>query len=135
MIQNAGSTPLNQVSYLDSYEKSVFRLGDNTSYSVLNESGVITGSGTLNELTEGEFDFQFDNLSIPAGKSITLRYSLFVSSISFGKFKVGILETDDIYGDVSMNANAICGEEEIMWKSVQPAPRSYEKIKKEIVPK
>lgn len=58
-----------------------------------------------------------------------------MNSISFGKFKVGILETDDAYGDVSMNANAICGEEEIMWKSIQPAPRSYEKIKKEIVPK
>ena len=43
----------------------------------------------------------------------------------YGKFKVGILETDDMYGDVSMNANAICGDEEILWKTIDPRPRSY----------
>jgi hypothetical protein len=42
------------------------------------------------------------------GQKITIKYLLKANAISVGKFHVGVLETDDIYGDVSMNANSVC---------------------------
>lgn len=94
--------------------------------------GNLIGSGSLKELTEGEFDYQFDGLRIPANENITIKYELKANAISVGKFHVGILETDDIYGDVSMNANAICGEQEILWKTIVPTPRTYTRTLKDI---
>lgn len=100
--------------------------------STLNPKNII-GSGSLKELTDGEFDYQFETYKIPAGESIIIQYGLTTNAVSVGKFHVGLLESDDAYGDVSMNANAICGDQEILWKTIPPVPRTYTRTLKEIV--
>ncbi len=132
-IKNTSSTPLTGASYLDKYEKNVFQEGKNDSYTIYGSSGSTAGSGSLNKLTEGEFDYQFDQLRIPANEKIIIKYGLTANAISVGKFHVGILDPDDTYGDVSMNANAICGEQEILWKTIVPTPRTYTRTLKDIV--
>lgn len=50
---------------------------------------------------------------------------------------VGLLEKgevgDDIYGDISLSPNNMCGGDLIMWRSVPPYPRSYEKGSKQFI--
>ncbi len=53
------------------------------------------------------------------------------NALAFGKFRVGLLESDDQFGDVAMNANGLCGEAEVLWKTVDPRPRSYTRTVKE----
>lgn len=83
---------------------------------------------------DGEFDYRFEGIGLLSGESIRIQYEITTNALRFGKFKAGLLETDDIYGDVSMNANSLCGNEEILWKSIPPGPRTYEKTLKEIIP-
>ncbi len=130
-ITNTSSSTLAGVSYLDSNEKNVFKLSENTGYTIADNNGSVSQSGSLNSLVDGTFDYQFDNLSIPAGSNRVIHYEMLANSLAFGQFHVGIFETDDSYGDVTLNGNAICGEQEIEWKST--AIRSYNRIEKAIV--
>jgi uncharacterized repeat protein (TIGR01451 family) len=137
-IKNLGPLPLTNVSYLDRYEKNIFQSSTQNRYTVYQNTqndavkGHVIGRGSLTELADGEFDYQFDQLSIPSNESISITYELKANAVAVGKFHVGVLETDDIYGDVSMKANAICGEQEILWKTVTPTPRSYLRTLKDV---
>jgi hypothetical protein len=130
VLSNETGAPLNGVSYLDSNERNVFREGDALQYSVFGSGGSVIKQGELQPITSGDFDYQFDGLSLPSGGKLTIQYEIVASALSYGKFRVGIFETDDVYGDVALNGNAVCGDEEIVWKSTTPAPRSYIRVKR-----
>lgn len=82
-------------------------------------------------MTEGDFDYGFDFPSIAPGESIKIQYLVSATPSAFGKMGVGLLEKgesgDDIYGDISLSPNNMCGGELMMWRSVEPYARSYEK--------
>lgn len=105
-ITNSGATDLSGVEYLDSFDTTVFSVPDVTEYSILSDAGSLSGS--LNSLTESDFTFHFKGMSIGAGRSAIIQYEVTANALKYGTFKVGILETDDQYGDVSMNANSLC---------------------------
>lgn len=127
-LTNSGSTPLTDVEYLDSFDTTLFSVPDSSDYSILSDAG--TSTGKISPLTDGDFIFHFKGMSIGAGRSAIIQYEITANALKYGTFKVGILETDDTYGDVAMNANSLCGDEELLWKST--AVRSYEKTLKKI---
>lgn len=124
-ITNSGTTRLRNVAYLDALERKLFTEGDAATYRI--EAPGLTKTGALESLTNSNFDFLFDGFSLNPGDTAKITYVVKTLPVSFGKFLVGKLETDDAYGDVAMRANNICGEAMTVWKSVQPYPRSYEK--------
>lgn len=128
-ITNSGSKALNNVSYLDSNDSTVFKLGDNRLY--VRKIGSATFTGTLVESADEGFDLVFDGFSLEPKEKAVITYELVANPLGLGKFNVGRLESDDIYGDVSMNSSGVCGKGEVEWKSTNPAPRNYEKINKE----
>lgn len=129
-LTNTGTQTLTNVAYLDSNEANVFQETDTPTYTRINGAGKIF-TGALNPMVQGEFDYQFDGFSIAPKETVKITYEMKANALAFGKFRVGLLETDDEFGDVAMNANGLCGEAEVIWKTVDPRPRSYERITKE----
>jgi hypothetical protein len=125
-LGNSGSTVLKNVAYLESFDRAIFTETDTPSYTV--QTPAIYKTGALSVLTAGTYDYLFDGFELRPGETATIKYSLKTRAVSFGKFIVGRLETDDVYGDVAMKANNICGEAMTLWKSVRPGPRDYTKI-------
>ncbi len=128
-LSHSGANTLSDVTYLDSNPRQVFQPGENRNFSQIN--GAKTLTGVLSDITSGPFDLRFTNISLPPKETVTLTYELKANQVRFGNFKVGLLATDDAYGDVSMSANAVCGEAETLWKTIEPFPRTYTKILKE----
>jgi hypothetical protein len=125
-ILNKGATERVNFQYLDSFDKTIFHSSENTTYT-LKKAGIVTGTGALKPLTDGEFDYQFGGFNIRANESVDIEYEVVTNAVRYGKFKVGELERGDNLGDVSMNANAVCGDDEILYRSTDPRPRSYVK--------
>ena len=129
-LSHSGANTLSDVVYLDSNPRQVFQPSENRTFTKV--QGGTTSTGALSDITSGPYDLRFTGISIAPRDTVTLTYELKANQVRFGGFKVGLLETDDIYGDVSMSANAVCGEAETLWKSIEPYPRTYTKIRKEI---
>ena len=127
-LGNSGSTVMKNVAYMDSFDKNLFSETETPTYSI--ESKSHSSSGTLSILETASYDYLFEGFDIRPGETVTIKYGLMTNPVSFGKFVVGKLETDDEYGDVAMRASNICGEAMTLWKSVKPNPRSFEKTTK-----
>lgn len=129
-LTNTGAQTLSGADYLDSNALNVFKETDTSTFTRTNGAGQVA-TGALNALVQGEFDYQFTGFSIAPKETVKITYEMSANALAFGKFRVGLIEKDDELGDVAMIANGLCGEAEIIWKTVNPRPRSYEKITKE----
>lgn len=132
-LKNTSNKAFKDAVYLDSNDAKLFQGEQNGIYN-LSRSGAAEEELPLKYLVEGDFDYGFDLGRIAPGETVKIRYLVTATPAAFGKMSVGLLEKgeagDDIYGDISLSPNNICGGELIMWRSVPPFPRSYEKGKK-----
>lgn len=124
-LGNSGSTTLKNFAYLDSFDKSLFSETETPTYTV--DAGSYHSTGSLSLLSTSSYDYLFDGFDLRPGETATIRYALKTNTVTFGKFVVGKLESDDEFGDVAMHANNVCGEAMTLWKTVKPYPRSYVK--------
>lgn len=114
---------------MDSNDTKLFQSTEEGTYT-LERSG--TGKTLpLEYLSSGQYEYAFNLATIEPDESLTVRYKLTARSIAFGRITVGLLEKgevgDDIYGDIAMSPNNMCGGSVTIWRSVDPAPRSYQK--------
>lgn len=135
-LTNTSNTAFKDAVYLDSNDRKIFSEEPEGIYTVV-RNGEKEIERPLHYLTEGDFDYGFDVASIAPGEVVKLRYLITATPAAFGKMQVGLLEKgevgDDIYGDISLSPNNICGGDLMMWRSVEPFPRSYEKGNRKLV--
>lgn len=77
---------------------------------------------------DGDFTHGIDGLFLAPNETVTLTYSGVANPVELGKIDVGVLEQDDVYGDMALNPNKVCGATYILWKST--AARAYSKTDK-----
>lgn len=127
-LTNKAGSILRNVSYLDSFDKKLFSELPSPTYSRMVSSQTQVGTaqtGALSLLTNDSYDYAFEGFNLASDQMAIIKYQLKANSVSFGKFFVGKLETDDVYGDVAMRANNVCQSDATLWKSIRPYPRSY----------
>lgn len=136
LLSNTSKKAFSDSIYLDSNDRKVFSEDQEGVYKIVRNGGKETEL-PLKYMIAGDFDYGFDLGVILPGESIKIQYLVTATPVAFGKMQVGLLEKkevgDDIYGDVSLSPNNMCGGELTMWRSVEPYARSYEKGTKKLV--
>lgn len=129
-LTNTSGKTFRDAVYLDSNEHTIFQEEQDGIYTVTRNGGD-EEQHPLKYLTEGDFDYGFDFALLAPNETVKIRYLVTATPSAFGKMQVGLLEKgepgDDIYGDISLSPNNICGGDLMMWRSVEPYARSYEK--------
>lgn len=130
VLTNTTNKAFRDAVYLDSNDRKLFFPEQSGIYTTVSNSGT-EQQHPLKYLTAGEFDYGFDFVTIAPGEVIRIQYLVTATPTAFGKMTVGLLEKgeagDDIYGDIGLSPNNICGGTMIMWRSIQLYPRSYKK--------
>lgn len=135
-LTNTSTKAFRDAVYLDSNDRKIF-LEDQSGIYTMVRNGGAEEQHPLKYLTAGDFDYGFDFASIAPGETIKIQYLMTAIPAAFGVMGVGLLEKgeagDDIYGDISLSPNNICGGDLMMWRSVEPYLRSYQKGSKTFV--
>ena len=134
ILTNTSDTVFRDAVYLDSNDRKIFFAEQSGVYTIVRNGGT-EEQHALKYLTEGDFDYGFDFASIAPGDTIRIHYLVTATPTALGDMRVGLLEKketgDDIYGDISIAPNNICGGNLIMWRSIPSFPRNYEKGNKQ----
>lgn len=134
-LTNVSGKTFRDAVYLDSNERNLFQEEQNGTYAFTKGKND-KEERPLKYITEGEFDYGFDCGDLAPGETVKIRYLVTATPTSFGEMKVGLLEKgekgDDKYGDISISPNNMCGGDLMMWRSVEPFPRTYEKGNKKL---
>lgn len=128
-LTNTSSRTFRDAVYLDSNEIKIFQEDSKGTFTLIRNGK--QEQYPLKSLTTGNFSYGFDFASIAPSETITIQYLVTATPVTFGKIQVGLLEGgesgNDTYGDISLSPNNMCGANLIMWRSIQPYSRTYEK--------
>lgn len=134
-LTNTSGKAFKDAVYLDSNERKLFQEEHDGTYTMIRNKSD-KEEHPLKYLTESDFDYGFDFANIAPEETIKIQYMVTATPTAFGEMKVGLLEKgeagDDKYGDISLSPNNMCGGDLMMWRSVEPYPRSYEKGTKKL---
>jgi len=136
ILTNNSPKAFQDAVYLDSNDRAIFQEEQEGIYTIIRKDGE-EEQKPLRYLTQGDFDYGFDLATIAPMEVVQIRYIVTATPVAFGKMGVGLLEKgeagDDIYGDISLAPNNMCGGELMMWRSLESAVRTYEKGTKKFV--
>lgn len=128
-LTNTSSRTFRDAVYLDSNEAKIFQEDSKGTFTLIRNGK--QEQHPLKSLTTGNFSYGFDFASIAPSETITIQYLVTATPVTFGKIQVGLLEGgesgNDTYGDISLSPNNMCGANLIIWRSIQPYSRTYEK--------
>ncbi len=127
-ITNTTNNKMDNVIYLDS-NKNIFSKEDITYFEFTQNNK--TTKKQLQELTDWDFEYIFEDFSLNPWEKINISYELTVPLVAFGKITVGLLDSSDPYWEIALNPNNECNATQIIWKNTNINKRWYSRFTKD----